>query len=551
MAADASDSSTVHSKPPATTNINIIHEGISTDRSRFTPHDVIADIWASLGLPAAVLPAIDLPGSENAGPVLPSSYRIGCLAQSSIALSALSAALVHSVRNASVRKAEEKEKAAAASLPRITVPQRHATAEFLSVQHCSIVTPNDDDASPQPPRARPSPVLDIHPTAEERGRIRIHTAFPHHRDGALRLLGLDPAAYRTGNLTRADIDAQTRQWRSRDLEAAGLAAGCAMYALRSYGEWDGEAQASVVADVPVRVRRIGGGVVGVGAGAGAGRPGSGVTAAGRRRCLTGLRVLELTRVIAGPVAGRTLAAHGADVLWVTAPHLPALPVVDRDVARGKRTAQLDLRREDHRERLRELVAGCDVFLQGYRPGSLAARGWEEEDLVRMNPGIVVANMSAFGPEGPWQGRRGFDSLVQTCSGMNVSEAEHFNGGEQGEVARVLPCQALDHASGYLLATGICAALYKREVEGGGGAFCVDVSLAGTMKYLRSLGQFEGRSGFDCAGFTADEVEGYLEVRESGLGVLKAVRHSASVEGFETGWDRMPKPLGSDEAEWQS
>ncbi|KAF9630685.1 CoA-transferase family III [Lasiodiplodia theobromae] len=493
MAADAS----VPSKRPATTNINIIHEGISTDRSRFTPHDVIADIWASLGLPAAALSAVDLPGSEHAGPVLPSSYRIGCLAQSSIALSALSAALVHSVRNASVEK--EKEKATAASLPRITVPQRHATAEFLSVQHCSIVnTAAPANDSPKPP----APLLDIHPTAEAGGRIRIHTAFPHHRDGALRLLGLDPAS-RT-DLTRADVDAQTRQWRSRDLEAAGLAAGCAMYALRSYDEWDvGEAaQASAVADLPVR---------------------------------------PPTNKPPRP------RAHPRHRRPRRRPHLPALPVVDRDVARGKRTAQLDLRLESDREQLRKLIASCDVFLQGYRPGSLAARGWEEEDLVRMNPGIVVANMSAFGPEGPWQGRRGFDSLVQTCSGMNVSEAEHFGGGEG---ARVLPCQALDHASGYLLATGICAALYKRDVERGG-AFCVDVSLAGTMKYLRSLGQYEGRSGFDCPGFTADEVGGYLEVRESGLGVLKAVRHSASVEGFEPGWDRMPQPLGSDEAEWQS
>ncbi|KAB2569781.1 hypothetical protein DBV05_g11545 [Lasiodiplodia theobromae] len=308
MAADAS----VPSKRPATTNINIIHEGISTDRSRFTPHDVIADIWASLGLPAAALSAVDLPGSEHAGPVLPSSYRIGCLAQSSIALSALSAALVHSVRNASVEK--EKEKATAASLPRITVPQRHATAEFLSVQHCSIVnTAAPANDSPKPP----APLLDIHPTAEAGGRIRIHTAFPHHRDGALRLLGLDPAS-RT-DLTRADVDAQTRQWRSRDLEAAGLAAGCAMYALRSYDEWDvGEAaQASAVADLPVRVRRIGGGSSGSSGGAAAAAaaagPESGRTAeaAGqtpprrRSRLLTNLRVLELTRVIAGPVAGRT------------------------------------------------------------------------------------------------------------------------------------------------------------------------------------------------------------------------------------------------------
>jgi len=155
-------------------------------------------------------------------------------------------------------------------------------------------------------------------------------------------------------------------------------------------------------------------------------------------------------------------------------------------------------------------------------------------------------MSAFGPTGPWANQRGFDSLVQTCSGMNVSEAEHAG---QGEPARPMPCQALDHASGYLLATGVIAALYHRAIQGG--AWQVDVSLAGTMKYLRSLGQYPGTSGFQCNDYKqqADIPAEYLETRDTGFGRMTAVKHSARISGCEVGWDIMPKPLDSDSAEW--
>ena len=155
-------------------------------------------------------------------------------------------------------------------------------------------------------------------------------------------------------------------------------------------------------------------------------------------------------------------------------------------------------------------------------------------------------MSAYGPDGPWSNKRGFDSLIQTCSGMNISEAEHFGA---GEAARPTPCQILDHAGGYFLAAGIEAALYKQATEGG--SWQVDVSLAGVMKYLRSLGQYEGKSGFETRDFTCtqDVPEEYLETRTTGFGEMTAVRHSASLEGVEVGWDVMPKPLGSDEKQW--
>ncbi|KND87504.1 Acetyl-CoA:oxalate CoA-transferase [Tolypocladium ophioglossoides CBS 100239] len=201
--------------------------------------------------------------------------------------------------------------------------------------------------------------------------------------------------------------------------------------------------------------------------------------------------------------------------------LAALPALDRDLARGKRTVQLDVRRPDDKQRLLELLRTCDVFLQGFRPRSLAAYGLSPQDLARANPAIVCASLSAFGPRGPWAHRRGFDSLVQTCSGMSVSEAAHAG---SAQPARATPCQALDHASGHLLAAGIAAALYRA---------------------------YPGDTGFACADRHApDDVPAdMLETRETAFGPMTAVRHSAEVEGMEAGWEEMPKPLGTDEPRW--
>ncbi|KAL5354950.1 CoA-transferase family III [Aspergillus floccosus] len=254
----------------------------------------------------------------------------------------------------------------------------------------------------------------------------------------------------------------------------------------------------------------------------------------------------MSQVIAAPLAGKTLATHGADVLWVTSPNLPDLPTMDRDFGRGKSTVQIDLSTGTESEDLFGLLDDAHVFIQGFKPGSLAPRGLSPAALGKLfqprSRRIICANMSAYRPDGPWSDRRGFDSLVQTCSGMNVSEAEHFGAGEP---ARPTPCQALNHAGGYFLAAGIMAALYKQSTEGG--SWGVDVSLAGVMKYLRSLGQWEGQSSFQEQDYTctADVPEEYLETRASGFGELTAVRHSVSIGGVAVGWDVMPKPLGSE------
>lgn len=207
--------------------------------------------------------------------------------------------------------------------------------------------------------------------------------------------------------------------------------------------------------------------------------------------------------------------------------------------------QLDIKKADDKSRLLDLLRTADVFIQSYRPGSLAAQGLSNEELIALNPRLIIASLNAFGSDGPWSQRRGFDSLVQTCSGINVADAERYGA---GEAARVLPCQALDHGSGYLLATGIMAALYKRATEGG--SYEIKVSLAGVMRYLRSLGQYEGKSGFDRRDFKRPEdVTEYLETRQTGLGELQAIKHAARINGIDVGWKHMPKLLGSDDAVW--
>lgn len=473
------------------------------DRSYFTAEDSTRHIWSFLGLPPEALDSLELTGS---GLGLPSSFKIGHLAQTSIALSALTAALIHSLRNNS-------------SVPHVTIPLQHAVIEFKSERLYVL------NGKPSPPLW--GPIGGLHKTAD--GYVRIHDNFASHREGALRLLGLPNTA------NRSDVANAVLKWKAVDLETAAFENKIVISALRSYEQWDALPQSKAISNFPITIRKIADGPPGLPA----------HLKEGNDRCLRGLRVLELSRVIAAPVAGKTLAAHGSDVLWITSPHLPDLPALDHDLGRGKRTTQLDLRSEADRTKLTDLAKDADVFIQGYRPGGIAAKGFSPQDLASLHPGIIYGCMSAYGPEGPWSCNRGFDSLVQTCSGMNVSEASHFGA---GEAARPTPCQALDHAAGYFLAAGISAALYKKATEGG--SYAVDVSLAGTMKYLRSLGQYEGNSGFECwEPSKAEDVGEYLETRECGFGTLKAVKHSAAVEGSMPGWDVMPQPLGSDKAEW--
>jgi crotonobetainyl-CoA:carnitine CoA-transferase CaiB-like acyl-CoA transferase len=259
------------------------------------------------------------------------------------------------------------------------------------------------------------------------------------------------------------------------------------------------------------------------------------------RPLGGVRVLDLTRIIAGPVCGRTLAAHGADVLLVTAPHLPAIGPLVIDTGRGKLSCQIDLRDPVGQSTLRALLRDTDVFVQGYRPGALQSVGFGPAEVAQLRPGIVYVSLSAYSHVGPWAGRRGFDSLVQTASGFNEAEARAA-GTDQ---PRPLPAQALDHASGYLMSFGAITALARRCTEGG--SWHIRVSLAQTGKWLRQLGRIE--DGLSSGETRFDDVQDLLEKRDSGFGRLTAIRHAAQLSETPARWERPSMPLGAHPAAW--
>ena len=204
------------------------------------------------------------------------------------------------------------------------------------------------------------------------------------------------------------------------------------------------------------------------------------------RPLSGIRTLDLTRVIAGPVACRTMAEHGADVLKISRRDLPGAGPLDIDTGIGKRSCFLDLREAGDNATLRALVQQGDIFIQSYRPGAMAGNGFGFDDLAAMRPGIVCATLSAWGRVGPWSGRRGYDTIVQSATGM-----AHFTGGAAGPA--LLPVSAIDYISGNIMAFGAMVALHRRATIGG--SWLVRVSLAGVGHWMRSLGLLDADVAF--------------------------------------------------------
>ncbi|KAL2214494.1 CoA-transferase family III [Sarocladium strictum] len=471
--------------------------------------EIINSIFKDLSLPK--VPRYSL--TPSATFPLPSSYNLHLLSTTTTLLSTLTPALLYSRRN----------NLEASSQPQVTLSPYQADAQYLCERLYSIdgIPSNTDRLL----------IGGLHATGGG-GHVRIHDGFPNHRSGTLKLFGLPSDA------TREDVAATClKYFSSIALETAAHEAGLPIYALRSPSEWSTHPQSAFTPSSPILLKSIPSST--------SDKPYDLPPAS---RPLSGIRILDLSRVIAAPCAGKLLASFGADILWITSPNLPSLPVLDLEFSRGKRSIQLDLNDPADKDTLKGLVADCDVFLQSYRPGSLAAKGFSPEQLVKMNPNIICANLSAFGPDGPWAERRGFDSLVQTCTGMNYSEAE-----QRGDnlPALPLPCQALDHASGHLLATGICAALYHRSVKGG--AYTVTVSLAATQKFLESMGRIPASTAFEGEKVTGPEglPEEVFEEKqlEDGLGMMRYVKAAGRIEGVEVGWERMPGKLGRDKPEW--
>lgn len=459
-----------------------------------SPREILADLWTSVGDEPAALDAVTLTGEE---PQLPSSFRVAAAAQAGIAAAGLAAAHLWKLRSGQSQN--------------VAVDMRHAVVECRSERYLRL------DGKPPPPAW--DAIAGIYKTRDRRF-VRLHTNFPHHRDAVCRVLNC--------RAERDDVQAALMQWDAEAFETAAYAAGGVVAMMRSHDEWSGLPQASALAALPlISIERIG-------------------EAAPKPwprgdRPLAGLRVLDLSRVIAGPVAGRTLAVHGADVMLISGPDLPAIPWLTIDTGRGKLTSFADLKSEQGRQTLRDLLSQADIFSQGYRPSSLAHLGFSPEEAARINPGIVFVSLSAYGHAGPWAERRGFDSLVQTATGFNHAEGQAA--GVDGP--KELPAQILDHATGYLMAFGAMMARARQARDGG--SWHVRVSLAQTGRWLWNLGRLA--DGLKTEDLKGEAVGAFVEEAASGFGPLRSIRHSAALSQTPAFWARPAMPLGSHPPQW--
>ena len=459
-----------------------------------TSQEILSDIWAAGGGDPAWLDAVTLTGTE---PVLPSSFRVDTAAQVSIAAAGLAAAQIWQMRSGQMQS--------------VTVDMRHAAIECRSERYLRV------DDKPPPPAW--DAIAGVYKTGDGRF-VRLHTNFPHHRDNVCKVLDCKPE--------RDDVQRALMRWKAEDFETQAYAGGCVVSMMRSRDEWMAHPQGRALEELPlIQIDRIGDADP---------RPWP-----EGDRPLAGLRVLDLSRVIAGPVAGRTLAAHGADVMLIASPNLPAIPWLTIDTGRGKLSSFADLATEEGRTALRGLITTADIFSQGYRPQGLAELGFSPLEAARINPGIVYVCLSAYGSSGPWAGRRGFDSLVQTSTGFNHAEGQAA--GIEGP--KELPMQILDHATGYLMAFGAMMARARQAREGG--SWHVRVSLARTGHWLWNLGRLE--NGLAAPDVGREAVLPLLEESPSGFGTLSAVRHSAIMSATPASWARPAVPLGTHSPQW--
>lgn len=361
------------------------------------------------------------------------------------------------------------------------------------------------------------------------GWVRTHGNYPWHREALLRALGTgeDPDQVAAAIAGRA----------AHEVEDLVVGAGGVAAAVRTEARWRAEPAGQAVA----AARLVEGGRVGE---APPRRRAAGPLAAGSLAVGTapaalpaaGIRVLDLTRVIAGPVATRYLAALGADVLRLDPPNRPELPHA-YDGLLGKRSALLDLDRDG--TRFDELLGGADVLVHGYRPHALERFGITPAALAERHPGVVVVSLSAWGSTGPWGGRRGFDSIVQAASGIAVAESA------DGDRPGAMPCQLLDHGTGYLCAAAVLRGLADQAVAGG--TQVRELSLARTAQWLLgspTAGLTPASGG--PAGGDAD----WLTTVGSPEGTVTVVRPLGQLDGRELTW---PAPLtryGGDPPAWR-
>ena len=463
-------------------------------------NDSLRTILAVAGWPDERAREVEITGGTD--PILPTPFRIGETSAAALAAVGLAVSDLWMLRSGRRQS--------------IAVDARQATASLRSGHYLKM-----DGAHVSTER---NTIMGVYPAKNGRWSY-LHCNFPNHRAAALSVLGVPE--------DREAVCKAVAQWDALELEEAIIAAKGAGGMVRTMDEWAKHPQAAAIATLPLIE------IVKIGDGAPQKLPDG-------DRPLSGIRVLDLTRVLAGPTCARTLAEHGADVLKITGAHLPNIGYQEYDTGHGKLSAHLDLREAKDVEILKGLVRETDVFSQGYRPGTLGARGFSPEALAKLRPGIVFVSLCAFGHVGPWASRRGFDTVVQTVSGITNRQGELFPGAAPGP--QFYPVSAIDYLTGYLMAFGAMVALARRAREGG--SWLVRISLAQTGRWLVGRGQVPDALLKDVPKeFTPDELERWSITSDTPVGRLRHLGPVLRMSETAPRWARPSVPLGHNEPVW--
>jgi crotonobetainyl-CoA:carnitine CoA-transferase CaiB-like acyl-CoA transferase len=463
-------------------------------------NDALRTLLPIAGWPDERAGAVEITGGSD--PILPTPFRIGETSTAALAAIGLAVADLWELRTG--RRQE------------VAVDTRQATASLRSGRYMRM-----DGA---PVSTERNQVMGVYPAKNGRWSY-LHCNFPNHRAAALRVLGVPE--------DREAVRQAVAKWDALELEEAIIAANGAGGMVRSMEEWAQHPQAAAIASLPLME------LIKIGDSPAQALPDG-------DRPLSGVRVLDLTRVLAGPTCARTLAEHGADVLKITGPHLPNIGYQEYDTGHGKLSAHLDLREQKDLETLRGLIREVDVFSQGYRPGTLADRGLSPEALAQLRPGIVFVSLCAFSHVGPWASRRGFDTVVQTVSGITSRQGELFPGAQPGP--QFYPVSAIDYLTGYLMAFGAMVALARRAREGG--SWLVRISLAQTGRWLVGRGQVPEVELKDVPKeFTPAELERWSTTSETPVGRLHHLGPVVRLSETPPHWARPSVPLGYHEPVW--
>lgn len=464
------------------------------------PHAALQSILPSIDLPAERADAVRF--TNGGDPILRTPFRIGAAGAAALAATGLAVSELWHQRTGRQQSVGVDVRQAAASL---------RSGHYLKVGEGAI-------------SADRNAIMGFYPARNGRWSY-VHANFPNHRAAALKVLGCEE--------TREAVAAAVAQWDAAELEEAIIAAKGAGGMVRTAAEWAEHPQGIAVAKLPLlEIIRIGDSAPEPPP------PGD--------RPLDGIRVVDVTRVLAGPTCARTLAEHGAEVMKVSAPHLPNLGYQELDTGHGKLSTYLDLRDKANVETLQGLVRQADVFSQGYRPGTLGARGLSPEELAAIRPGLIYVSLSAFGHSGPWASRRGFDTVIQAVSGISHRQGEVFAGNTAGP--QFYPLSAIDYCTGYLMAAGAMMALKRRAEEGG--SWLVRISLAQVGKWLVDLGEVPPGSLRDLpADFTPEEIDRWSMFSDTPSGRLRHLGPVVSLSETPSRWARPAVPLGFHSPVW--